>query len=48
MISKRHLHPNRLRLTVYETISRLRHDLNGTPRAEPAAAAARPLTPAEE
>ena len=29
---------NRLRRTVYETISRLRHDLNGIPRAEPAAA----------
>ena len=26
---------NRVRRTVYETISRLRHDLNGTPRREP-------------
>ena len=26
---------NRVRRTVYETISRLRHDLNGTPRGEP-------------
>ena len=31
---------NRLRRTVYETISRLRHELNGAPREEPAPAAA--------
>ena len=31
---------NRLRRTVYETISRLRHELNGAPREEPAATAA--------
>jgi hypothetical protein len=36
---------NRLRRTVYEAISRLRHELNGTPREEPAAAD-HPLTPA--
>ncbi len=36
---------NRVRRTVYEAISRLRHELNGTPRAEPAAAA-RIRTPA--
>ncbi|HYI81948.1 MAG TPA: catalase, partial [Acetobacteraceae bacterium] len=28
---------NRVRRTVYETISRLRHELNGAPREEPAA-----------
>jgi hypothetical protein len=28
---------NRVRRTVYETISRLRHELNGVQRAEPAA-----------
>lgn len=36
---------NRLRRTVYETISRLRHEMNGTSRAEPAAAV-HTLTPA--
>jgi Catalase len=42
---------NRVRRTVYETISRLRHELNGAPREEPtagAAAAVPSLTPAEE
>ena len=34
---------NRLRRTVYEAISRLRHDLNGAPRAEPSPAPARDL-----
>ena len=35
---------NRLRRTVYETISRLRHEMNGTPRVEPTASAAPALT----
>jgi hypothetical protein len=35
---------NRARRTVYETISKLRHDLNGAPRREPSP----PLPPAQE
>jgi hypothetical protein len=37
---------NRVRRTVYEQVSKLRHDLNGAPRNEPTSAPALPMGPA--